>query len=56
MDAKDKSHPNSMDGTDGTGLTSTDPHTAGASTSSVPELGIAPRLPAAFNPQQPLQF
>lgn len=56
MDFTDKSHPNSMDGTDGTGLTSTNPHAARASTSSVPELGIAPRLPAVFNPQQPLQF
>lgn len=56
MDFKDKNHPNSMDRTDGAGLTSTDPHTAGESTSSVPELRIAPRLPAAFNPQQPLQF
>lgn len=45
-----------MDGTDGTGLTSTDPHAAGVSTSSGLELRIAPRLPAAFNPEQPLHF
>lgn len=56
MDYKDKSHHNSMDRTDGTGLTSTDPHVAGESIGWVPELRIAPRLPAAFNPQQPLQF
>lgn len=51
MDFQNKSHPNSTDRTEGAGLTSTDPHAAGASSSSVPELRIAPRFaPCCLHP------